>query len=53
MLQMSNKCDDLATSYWKGEASNREQGYELWLKEVKKISHFIDIFNKKDNNVDL
>ena len=53
VLQISNKCDELATSYWKGEASSRKQGYELWLKEVKKVSHFIDIFNKKDNNVDL
>jgi len=50
---MSNKCDELATSYWKGEASSREQGYKLWLKEVKKVSHFIDIFKKKDSNVDL
>jgi len=53
VLQMSNKCDDLAASYWRGEASSREQGYELWLKEVKKVSHFIDVFNKKDSNVDL
>jgi len=50
---MSNKCDDLAASYWRGEASSREQGYELWLKEVKKVSHFIDVFVKKDSNVDL
>ena len=53
LLQMSNKCDDLAASYWKGEASSREQGYELWLKQVQKVSHFIDVFKKKDKNVDL
>ena len=53
VLNMSNKCDDLAASYWKLGASDREKGYELWLKEVKKVSHFIDVFVKKDSNVDL
>ena len=51
--QLMRKCDDLAASYWRGEASSRKQGYELWLKEVKKVSHFIDVFKKKDSNVDL
>jgi len=53
VTQMTQECDKLAASYWRGEASSREQGYELWLKEVKKVSHFIDVFKKKDNNADL
>ena len=53
VTQMTQECDNLATRYWRGEASSREQGYELWLKKVKKVSHFIDVFKKKDNNVDL
>jgi hypothetical protein len=50
---MTQECDNLATRYWRGETSSKEQGYELWLKEVKKVSHFIDVFKKKDSNVDL
>ena len=53
VTQMTQECDNLATRYWRGEASSKEQGYELWLKEVKKVSHFIDVFKKKDSNVDL
>jgi len=49
---MTRTCDDLAARHWKLEASDRDLGYELWLKEVKKISHFIDIFKRKDSNVD-
>ena len=51
--RMTQECDNLAASYWRGEASSREQGYEEWMKKVKKISHFIDVLKKKDNNVDL
>ena len=53
VTQMTQECDKLATRYWRREASSREQGYELWLKEVKKVSHFIDVFKKKDSNIDL
>lgn len=53
VAKLSQECDDQATSYWKLEASDREKGYELWLKKVQKVSHFIDVFKKKDNNVDL
>jgi len=44
VAEMTQECDNLATRYWRGEASSREQGYEMWLKQVKKISHFIDVF---------
>ena len=51
--QLMRECDKQAASYWKGEASDREKGYELWMKKVQKVSHFIDVFKKKDKNVDL
>ena len=51
--QLMRECDDQAASYWKQAASDREKGYELWIKKVQKVSHFIDVFKKKDNNVDL
>jgi len=47
------ECDDQAASYWKQAARDREKGYELWMKKVKKVSHFIDVFKKKDSNADL
>lgn len=52
LQNMTRTCDDLAARHWKLEASDRDLGYELWLKEVKKVSHFIDIFKRKDSNVD-
>jgi hypothetical protein len=45
--QLMRDADDAAASYWKLEASSREQGYEMWLKQVKKVSHFIDVFKCK------
>ena len=51
--QLMREADEAATSYWKLAASDREKGYELWMKKVKKVSHFIDVFKKKDRNVDL
>ena len=51
--QLMRECDNAAARHWQLEASDRKQGYELWLKEVKKVSHFIDVFVKKDSNVDL
>ena len=51
--QLMRECDDQAASYWKQAASDREKGYELWMKKVKKVSHFINVFVKKDSNVDL
>jgi len=53
ITQLMRECDNQAASYWKLGASDRDLGYELWLKKVKKVSHFIDVFNKKDKNVDL
>ena len=47
VAQMTQECDNLATRYWRGEARSREQGYEMWLKQVKKISHFIDVYAKR------
>ena len=47
VAEMTHECDNLATRYWRGEASSREQGYEMWLKQVKKISHFIDVYAKR------
>jgi hypothetical protein len=47
VAEMTQECDNLATRYWRGEASSREQGYEMWLKQVKKISHFIDVYAKR------
>ena len=51
--QLMREADEAATNYWKLAASDREQGYELWMKKVKKVSHFIDVFKKKDSNADL
>ena len=47
MSELTENCDRLASSYWKLEASSRERGYELWLKEVKKVKHFVDIYVSK------
>ena len=51
--QLMRECDDQAASYWKQAARDREKGYELWMKKVQKVSHFIDVFKKKDSNADL
>ena len=51
--QLMREADEAASRYWKLGASDREKGYELWMKEVKKVSHFINVFKKKDNDVDL
>jgi len=51
--QLMREADEAATNYWKLDARDREQGYELWMKKVKKVSHFIDVFKKKDSNADL
>jgi len=53
ITQLMRECDDQAASYWKQAARDREKGYELWMKKVQKVSHFIDVFKKKDKNVDL
>jgi len=53
ITQLMRECDDQAASYWKQAARDREKGYELWLKKVQKVSHFIDVFKKKDRDVDL
>ena len=50
---LMRECNDLASRYYKLEASDRQQGYELWLKKVKKVAHFIDIFKEKDSKTDL
>lgn len=39
--------DEAATNYWKLAASDRDKGYELWMKKVKKVSEFIDVFKKR------
>ncbi len=46
--QLSDKCDKLATQCKDLAAGDRQKGYEIWLKEVKKIRHFVDVFNKND-----
>lgn len=51
--QLMREVDEAATNYWKLAASDRERGYELWMKKVKKVSEFIDVFKKKDSNADL
>jgi len=40
--------DDAAADYWKLAASDRDKGYEKWIKKVQKVSHFIDVFKKND-----
>lgn len=47
VAQMTQECDNLATRYWRLEASSRERGYEAWLRQVKKVSDFIDIYVSK------
>lgn len=51
--QLMREVDEAATNYWKLAASDRDKGYELWMKKVKKVSEFIDVFKKKDSNADL
>ena len=51
--QLMREADEAATNYWKLAASDRDKGYELWMKKVKKCSEFIDVFKKKDSNADL
>jgi hypothetical protein len=46
--QMNRRCDELAARHWRLGASDRELGYNLWLTEVKKVSHFIDVFKKDE-----
>jgi hypothetical protein len=41
------QCDDLATSYWKLGASDRELAYRLWKNQVQKTVDFIKVFEKK------
>jgi hypothetical protein len=53
LTQLMRECDDQAASYWKQAARDRDKGYEEWMKKVRKVSHFIDVFKKKDSNVDL
>ena len=50
--QLMREADEAATNYWKLDA-RVDKGYELWMKKVKKVSEFIDVFKKKDSNVDL
>jgi hypothetical protein len=51
--QLMREADEAATNYWKLDARDRDKGYELWMKKVKKVSEFIDVFKKKDSNADL
>jgi len=53
LTQLTREADEVAAWHWRLAARDREKGYELWLKKVKKISHFVDVFKKKDSNVDL
>ena len=45
--QLTRECDDLAASFWRQEASGREQSYKKWLNQVKKTVDFIKVFEKK------
>ena len=53
LTQLTMEADEVAAWHWRLAARDREKGYEQWLKKVKKISHFVDVFKKKDSNVDL
>ena len=47
VTQMTQDCDNLATHYWRLEASDREREYNLWLNQVKKTVDFISVYEKK------
>ena len=47
VAQMTQECDNLATRYWRLEASSRGRGYKAWLRQIKKVSDFIDIYVSK------
>ena len=47
VAQMTQDCDNLATHYWRLEASDREREYNLWLNQVKKTVDFISVYEKK------
>ena len=47
VAQMTQDCDNFATRYWRLEASDREQEYNLWLNQVKKTVDFISVYEKK------
>jgi len=47
VAQMTQDCDNLATHYWRLEASDREREYNLWLNQVKKTVDFISFYEKK------
>lgn len=51
--QLMSECDKAANDYWNLPLEKRDEGYELWMKKVKKVSEFIDVYKKKDSNVDL
>ena len=48
-----SECDKAANDYWNLPLEKRDEGYELWMKKVKKVSEFIDVYKKKDSNADL
>ena len=45
--EMMAKCDSLAASYWKREASDRGLAYKLWQNQIKKTVDFIEVYEKK------
>ena len=51
--QLQREADQAANDYWNLPLEKRDEGYELWLKKVKKVVEFIDVYKKKDNIVDL
>ena len=51
--QLQAECDQAANDYWKLPLEKRDEGYELWMKKVKKVVEFIDVYKKKDSNADL
>jgi len=51
--QLQREADQAANDYWNLPKEKRDEGYELWMKKVKKVSEFIDVYKKKDSNTDL
>ena len=40
--QLTRECDNLATRFWRLEASGRGQGYLEWLQKVKQTADIIE-----------
>ena len=51
--QLQAECYKAANDYWDLPLEKRDKGYELWMKKVKKVVEFIDVYKKKDSNADL